>query len=367
MKITKVRVYRTTLKYNGGTFIWGRGNVVNSTQSTIIVVDTNAGISGCGEFCPVGNNYIEAHAEGVEAAARILGPKLIGEDPRQVGHIERIMDHAIRGHNYAKAPFDSACWDILGKATGQPVWMLLGGKLTEASPLFRSIPQGAPNKLEGSIEKYRQQGYRHFQIKVGNDWKQDIEQILTAAPLVRRGEQALADANQGWHLNEAVQVIKATRDVEYIMEQPCQTYEECLSLRRILDRPLKLDECITDMRSAQRVVEDRSAEYVCLKLAKQGGISKTRRIRDFLVDNRIPIVVDDTWGGDIASTVVAHVSASTPEEFLDSASDLHNYQEIPTGKPGPETRNGNLYVSDAPGLGVEPDYDVIGQPVATYV
>nr|WIE91265.1 mandelate racemase/muconate lactonizing enzyme family protein [Mesorhizobium sp. WSM4875] len=366
MKISKVSVYRTSVNYKGGAYQWGRGNVVKGAYSTIIVIDTDAGISGCGEFCAAGNNYIEAHSEGAEAAARILGPLLIGHDPRQVGYIERLMDHELRGHEYAKAPFDSACWDILGKATGQPVWMLLGGKLTEASPLFRSVPQTEPEKLEGAIDKYRQEGYRNFQIKVGSNWKKDIEQILTAAPLIRRGEQALADANQGWHLSEAVEIIRATRDVDYILEQPCRTYEECLSLRRILDRPLKLDECITDMRSAQRVVEDRAAEYVCLKLAKQGGISKTRRMRDFLVDNRISIVVDDTWGGEIAATVVAHIAASTPEEFLDSASDLHNYQERAIGKPGPETKDGNLFVSSRPGLGVEPDYDVIGAPVAVY-
>lgn len=366
MKITKIRVYKKNLRYKGGTFHWGRGNVVTQNLTTIVVVDTDAGISGCGEFCTVGNNYIAAHSEGVEAAARILAPVLIGEDPRQVAHIERLMDHAIRGHEYTKAPFDSACWDILGQATGQPVWMLLGGKLTEASPLFVSVPQTTPDKLEGAIDKYRQAGYRNFQMKVGSDWKTDIEQILTSAPAIRREEQALADANQGWHVNEALEVIRATRNVDYILEQPCQTYEECLSLRRVLDKPLKLDECITDMRSAQRLVEDRAAEYVCLKLAKQGGISKTRRMRDFLVDNRISIVVDDTWGGEIASMVVAHISASTPAEFLDSASDLYTYHKESIGFPGPETKNGNLYVPDTPGLGVKPNFEALGEPVAVY-
>ena len=76
-----------------------------------------------------------AHSEGVEALAKLVAPALLGEDPRQVGHIERFMDHTVQGHGYAKAPFDAACWDILGQACDQPVWMLLGGKLTDGAPM----------------------------------------------------------------------------------------------------------------------------------------------------------------------------------------------------------------------------------------
>ena len=82
---------------------------------------------------------------------------------------------------------------------------------------------------------------------------------------------------------------RATRDLDYIIEQPCRTYEECLQVRRHFERPMKLDECVTDMHMAQRVVADRAAEYVCIKISKQGGLSKSRRMRDFLVDNRIPV------------------------------------------------------------------------------
>ena len=53
-----------------------------------------------------------AHSEGVEAAARLLAPALIGQDPRQIGAMERLMDRAIQGHGYAKAPFDAAFWDL---------------------------------------------------------------------------------------------------------------------------------------------------------------------------------------------------------------------------------------------------------------
>lgn len=366
MKITRIRVFRKDLRYATGAYAWGRGHVVETAGSTVVTIDTDAGISGSGEFCPCGNAYVEAHEEGTEATARLLAPVLLGEDPRQVARIERIMDHAVRGHGYAKTPFDMACWDILGKATEQPVWMLLGGKLTDGAPLYRVAPQKAPEEMVAEMDLIRRRGYRHFQIKVGADWRADIERIHATVPALKPGERAMADANQGWHVDEAVNVARATRDLDYIMEQPCQTYEECLQVRRIIDRPMKLDECITDMAMAQRVVADRSAEYVCLKVSKQGGLSKARRMRDFLLDNRVPVVSEDAWGGEITTAAVAHFAASTPADFLLNTTDLHNYNTGTTGTPAPETRDGKLFASDTPGLGVEPDLESLGEPVAVY-
>lgn len=276
------------------------------------------------------------------------------------------MDNIIRGHGYAKAPFDAACWDILGKACGQPVWMLLGGKLTDGAPLYRVAPQKAPDDMVREMNELREKGYRQFQVKVGADWKTDIERIHATVPTPEVGEKAIADANQGWHMDEAIAVGRATRGLDYIVEQPCQTYEECLQVRRYFDQPMKLDECITSLQTAQKLVADRAVEIVALKIAKQGGLSKARRIRDFLLDNRVSIVCEDTWGGEIVSANNAHFAASTPEEFLLNTCDLHNYNRETTGMPAPETRNGKLYASDTPGLGVVPDFESLGDPVAAY-
>jgi L-alanine-DL-glutamate epimerase-like enolase superfamily enzyme len=146
MMITAISVYRTPLPYVGGAYAWGRGNVIETAYSSVVVIETDAGLTGCGEFCPCGENYMEAHSEGVVAAARLLAPALLGEDPRHVGRIEQIMDHVIRGHGYAKAPFDAACWDILGQSLNTPLYMLLGGKLSEGAPMYRVAPAKASRR-----------------------------------------------------------------------------------------------------------------------------------------------------------------------------------------------------------------------------
>lgn len=366
MKITRLRVFKTDLPYVGGSYGWGAGNAITVARASVVVIDTDAGLSGCGEFTPCGENYMIAHSEGVEAAARLLAPVLLGEDPRQVMHIERLMDHTIQGHGYAKAPIDAACWDILGQATGQPVWMLLGGKLTDGAPMYRVVPHKGTEAAMAEMERYRAEGYRQFQVKVGADWRSDIERIEAACGLLKPGEKLMADANQGWRVDDAIRVARATAHLDYILEQPCQTYEECQQVRARTSHGMKLDECITGIKAASKLVEDRGAEIACLKISNLGGLSKARRVRDFLVDHRIPVVAEDSWGGEIATATLSHFAASTPEEFLVNTTDLHNYNTRSTGNPGPRTASGRLFAPDVAGLGVQPDYESLGDPVAEW-
>ncbi len=346
MKITRISVFKTHLPYVGCRYDWGAGNSITTAMASVVVIETDAGLTGCGEFTPCGENYMVAHSEGAEALARLLAPALIGQDPRQVAKIERLMDHVVQGHGYVKAPFDAACWDILGQACAQPVWMLMGGRLCEGAPMYRVVPQKPKDETIAELD-----------LKLP---------VSGGAVAVQPGEKAMADANQGWRVDNANRVVQATKGLDYILEQPCKTYAECQQVRRVAEQPMKLDECVTDMHMAQRIVHDHGAEICCLKISNLGGLSKARRVRDDLIENRIPVAAEDTWGGEITTAAVAHYAASTPEEYLINSTDLHNYNTRSTGLGGPTTKAGRLYASDTPGLGVTPDYDSLGAPVAFY-
>ncbi|WP_350333546.1 mandelate racemase/muconate lactonizing enzyme family protein [Coralliovum pocilloporae] len=366
MKITRISVYQARLPYVGGTYVWGRNQPLTVALSTVVTIETDAGLTGCGESCPIGSTYLAAYGEGIPAAVSLMAPALIGEDPRELHRVERLMDQALKGHPYAKSAIDAACWEILGKAVGLPVCVLLGGRLTDGAPMYRVVPQKGLEETAAELNAYRQAGYRQFQIKVGGDWVRDIDNILQAASLLQPGENAYADANTGWTVNEAVKVVHAVRDTGIMIEQPCMTYEECLHVRARTDLPMKLDECVTDMRAAQRIVTDRAAEVVCLKISNLGGLTKARRVRDYLMENGLSVVSEDTWGGEITTAAVSHFAASTPSELLYNTTDLHNYVVGTTGLPGPHTENGNLYASTEPGLGVELDYETLGEPVVVF-
>jgi L-alanine-DL-glutamate epimerase-like enolase superfamily enzyme len=366
MQIRTIRVYQTDLPYIDGSYNWGAWNAISVARASVAVLETACGLTGCGEFTPCGENYMVAHSEGVAATARLLAPHLLGKDPRQVAAIDWDMDQAVQGHGYAKSPIIAACYDILGKSCDLPVWMLLGGKLTDGAPMYRVAPQRSVEETKAELDRHRAAGYRQFQIKVGADWEQDIERIRNTVHLLEPGEKAMADANQGWRVDNAIRVAQATRDLDYIFEQPCRTYEECQLVRRHVAQPMKLDECVTGMLVAQRIVQDQGAEICCLKISNLGGLVKARRVRDFLIENRIPVVSEDTWGGEITSAMVSHFAASTPAEYLVNSTDLHNYNTRSTGIGGPVVKDGKLYAPDTPGLGVEPDYEALGDPVAVY-
>src|SRR5439155_6864391 len=160
-----------------GSYKWSGGKSVSVFDSIVIEVETDTGITGWGEVCPLGPFYLPAYANGVRAGVAELGPHLLGEDPCQLEKLNRRMDAALKGHAYVKSGIDMACWDILGKVTGQPVCVLLGGRYGDDFGLYRAISQDVPDAMAARVAEYRAQGYRRFQLKVGGDPGEDIARI----------------------------------------------------------------------------------------------------------------------------------------------------------------------------------------------
>ena len=147
MKITGVKVYQVDLPLHEGSYKWSEGKSVDVFDSTVVRVDTDAGITGCGEVCPLGPVYLPAYARGVRAGLEELAPQLIGCDPTQLQLLNRTMDYALKGHPYVKSAIDIACWDILGQVTGLPVCHLLGGRYGDDFVLYRAISQCSPQEM----------------------------------------------------------------------------------------------------------------------------------------------------------------------------------------------------------------------------
>ena len=124
MKIIRIAAYQVDLPLREGSYRWSGGKSVTVFDSTIVQVETDAGIVGHGEVCPLGPFYLPAYAAGARAGIAELGPHLIGADPTELGALNRRMDAALKGHPYVKSAIDMACWDILGQAAGLPVCTL---------------------------------------------------------------------------------------------------------------------------------------------------------------------------------------------------------------------------------------------------
>ena len=362
MKIRRITAYQVDLPLLEGSYRWSGGKSVTVFDSTIVRVETDAGIVGHGEVCPLGPFYLPAYAAGVRAGIAELGPHLIGEDPTELGRLNRRMDAALKGHPYVKSGIDMACWDILGQLAGLPVCTLLGGRHGEDFVLYRAISQESPDEMAGKVAGYRSQGYRRFQLKVGGDPGTDIARIRAVAGVLQPGDRLVADANTGWLMHDAARVVRAVRDIDVYIEQPCLSYEECLSIRRRTDHPFVLDECIDSLDVLLRGHSDRAMDVVNLKISKLGGLTKLRQARDLCMSLGIAMTIEDSWGGDIATAAIAHLAHSTPPELLFTATDFNSYVTVSTAEGAPQRKNGRMAASTDPGLGVSPKLDVLGKP-----
>lgn len=363
MKITRIFAHRVELPLVEGSYKWSGGKSVSVFDSTIVGIETDEGLVGYGEVCPLGPFYLPAYAEGVRAGIRELGPHLIGYDPRELGVLNHRMDAALKGHAFVKSGIDIACWDILGKASGLPVCQLMGGRFGESVRLYRAISQIAPDAMSQNVAEYRDQGYTRFQLKVGGDPDTDIERIRAAREVLRPTDRLVADANTGWTQHEAVRVVRAVKDLDVYIEQPCLTYEECLAVRRNTDHPFVLDENIDCLDMLVRAKADLAMDVVNLKISKLGGLTKTKQARDLCVSMGIAMTLEDSWGGDVTTAAISHLAHSTPEEFRFTSTDFNSYVTVSTADGAPQRENGFMSASREPGLGVEPKMDVLGERV----
>jgi len=363
VKICRIAAYRVELPLKEGSYNWSGGKSVSVFDSTIVRIETDEGVTGHGEVCPLGPFYLPAYGRGARAGLTELAPHLIGWDPTELGKINRRMDAALKGHPYVKSALDMACWDILGQVAGQPVCTLLGGRYGEDFVLYRAISQESPEEMAKKVAGYRAEGYRRFQLKVGGEADTDVERIHAVAAELEPGDKLIADANTGWLMHEAARVVRAVRDVDVYIEQPCLTYEECLSIRRRTDHPFVLDESIDGIDILLRANAERAMDVVNIKISKFGGLTKAAQARDLCVSLGIAMTIEDSWGGDVVTAAIAHLAHSTPPEFLFTSTDFNSYVTVSTAEGAPQRAGGRLAASSSPGWGVEPRMEGLGDPV----
>lgn len=366
MSIERILVYQVDLPLLEGRYAWARGKYADTFDSTIVEIETHDGLSGLGEVCPLGPSYLPAFGAGARTGIGELAQHLIGQPPTQIERINEIMDKALLGHSYVKSAIDMACWDLLGQESGKPLWHLLGGKFGDSFELYRAISQGSAEEMAANVALYRGEGYRKFQLKVGGDPTADVERIRSVAASLEMGEILVADANTGWTVADAIRVATAVADLDVFIEQPCSGYEHCRSVRERICLPFILDESVDGIEMLIRGYCDHAMDIVNLKISKVGGISRARQIRDLCISLGIPMTIEDSWGGDIITAAIAHLAHSTPQIFRFSSTDFNGYVGVSNAHGAPNRVNGKMQASDAPGLGVQLNREVVGDPVAIY-
>lgn len=368
MKINRISVYQVDLPLAEGSYSWADQSFT-AFDSTIVAIDTDEGITGYGETCPLGPAYLAAYAEGARTGIAHIAPDLLGQDPCQTDVIADRMDRSLKGHPYAKSALDAACWDILGKSTGRPVYDLLGGARQDRVRLFKVVTRQDPGLMAERTTEYLSAGFTQLQVKVGENPDTDIERFRRVAAAMTPGSVMDADANCGWSQHDAIRVVGAVsalagqHDIRMYIEQPCLSFEECLAVRPYCPHPMILDECIDGLPALLRGWQSRAMDLINLKINRFGGLTRARLVRDLCIQLGIGMTIEDSWGGEIATAAIAHLAQSTPRAFHFQSSAFHEYHDVAIAEGAPQISDGWMTAPDRPGLGVTPDFDRLGAPV----
>ena len=362
MRIARVTAYRLDQPFRDGAYTCSDGRSALGFDSLVVRLDTDAGLTGWGEMAPLGAFYDPAFAGGARAALEHLAPLLIGRDPLPVAALALHMDRELKGHPYAKSAIDMAAWDLLGRQAGLPLADLLGGRHGDSVDLYRSLPQAEPGVMAERARAYVAEGYRRLQVKVGLLVDDDVDRIEAVRAAVGSEIVLFADANGGWSTAETRRFLRATRQLDYWLEQPCLSYEECRAVRPDCDRPLVLDESIDSLSALLRAHHDRVADAVTIKLARVGGITRARLLRDVAVELGLGVTVEDTGGAEIDTAAMVQMSLSTPQAARLHTCDFHNWVARPNARGLPPVRDGRITIGTQPGLGVEPIETELGKP-----
>jgi L-alanine-DL-glutamate epimerase-like enolase superfamily enzyme len=367
MRITRIEVFVQRYTVAGGTFSMSGGKSAALQDSTIVRLETDGGLVGWGEQCGFSPRYLAAYGEGVRSALGLIAPALIGLDPRRVRRVYDAMDGALKGHLYAKAAIDIACWDLLGRATGLPVRDLLGGSYREQLPLYIGVGIDTPERMRAACERARAAGYRRIQLKVGSDASTDIARIEACLEALHGFERVIADANGFWSQHEAVRVVAALDDRDIFFEQPCASMAQCASVRRRSNRPFILDESIEGMDDLLRARQTDAADAVMLKFSRFGGITPICRARDLAIQLGFAMTIEDSAGGDIVSAAMAQVGATIPDESLVNGSLIGRMVEERIATDwSPLDGGGCGTMPSGPGLGITVDESRLGPPALTF-
>jgi cis-L-3-hydroxyproline dehydratase len=362
MRVTHVAVYACEYTRLRPVSMSG-GRDLGKAESTLVQLSTDDGLDGWGEVCPLGPAYMQSFVGGARAAIAEIAPALIGADPRQLDLFYDLMDSALMGHSYAKSAIDIAAWDLAGKAAGIPVSHLLGGAYRDRFPLYCTVSLASPAAMAEQLTELAQAGYRRFQVKVGDDWREDVRRVNACVDAARDSEMVIADANGGWSQPDAVHFAAAFVGSGIYIEQPCADLEACAEVRRRSVCAFTLDESAASIDALLRARAMQAFDGAVLKLSRLGGITRVRLARDLLNEWGLRCTIEDAGGGDVVAAAMAHCTASTrPANLLNGWLTNINVKEHIALAP-PSHQDGYGFVPSGPGLGIDIDVERLGTPI----
>jgi L-Ala-D/L-Glu epimerase / N-acetyl-D-glutamate racemase len=357
MKIVAARSWLETRDYRRPFVI--AGGASPSATNVLVALTGEDGTVGHGEAAPM-TAYSGETAEGVRhALEEFFFPLVIGLDPLDLESLHDRLDRRLQGHSFAKAALDFACYDLVGKTLGLPVYQLLGGRMRDRIPLAWAVGLGTVDEMVEEAVRYAKAGFPTIKLKIGVEPQRDLEMLREVRRALGPGVPVRVDANQGYDFVTACRVLPKMEEQELqLIEQPIHRWniDGMAELCRMLETPIMADESLYSLQDAGQLARRGAADIFNIKLLKPGGLWRSRQVAAVAEAFGIPCLVGSMPEMGVGTLAGVHFAASCrvvtfPSELIGP---LMFAGDVLAGNPLGDLERvpGWITVPEAPGLGV---------------
>jgi muconate cycloisomerase len=353
------------------------GSVASVGGFVIVKLQTDEGLVGLGEAATGiewGGDWGRYAGESAQTVCHVIRdyllPAIAGADPFDIELIHARMDRVVRGHHYAKAALDMACYDLMGKATGRPAHAFLGGCFRREVPLAHSLGlQLTPDQVVAEAEVVLQEGIRTLKLKVGGEARRDLEATRRLRELAGPDVAITLDANRGWpSVAIAVDMIRRLEEHRVaFVEQPVEGAERLAAVRRQVRTPLMADESAWTPQDVYELAQRQAVDMISIYTTKPGGLHPARKVATVCEVVGFSANLNGSLETGVGNAGNLHlvaacraidqpcvVATNAPAGRAPTRVATHFYTDDIIAEPY-VYRDGHLVVPDGPGLGIELD------------
>jgi L-alanine-DL-glutamate epimerase-like enolase superfamily enzyme len=283
-------------------------------EYVLVRIETDAGVTGIGEAQAdigfFGDTVEEIHV----AIDDYLGPQLVGKDPLDREYLMGLIDY--RGNSCARAALDMALHDLVGKALGTPVGVLIGGARRTRVEVAIEIAAGPPDAMAAACVDWMEQGVRAFKPKIGHSVERDVARLRAIREAVGPDVSLRADANQGYSVKEAIRLCRLAEQAGValeLLEQPVAAWDlqGMAHVRRSVDTLIEADEACYTIHDAMQIVRHESADVLNIKLGKAGGLLNAKKIAAIAESAGLLCVLGTAFGLGPEIAAKLHLASAT--------------------------------------------------------